>query len=102
MMLRDHPGMSFHGVSNWPPVWVHARANGQKQLTGEIGVLKYVHASNRLSNKCYLVMEHDNIQYVGCLIFNDATFCYQVANTLRTHLGRSIKELGDVDLAGLF
>ena len=33
---------------------------------------KYVHASNHLSNKCYLVIEHESTQYVGCLIFQDA------------------------------
>jgi len=93
--------MSFHGVSNWPPVWVHSRSDGQMQVNGEFGVLKYVHASNRLSNKCYLVIEHENTQYVGCLIFNDAGFCYQVANMLRTHLGHSIKEIGDLDLSSL-
>ena len=93
--------MSFHGVSNWPPVWLHSRSKSQKQLRGEIGVLKYVHASNRLSNKCYLVMEHDNTQYVGCLIFNDVGFCYNLANMLRVHLGRSIREIGDLDLSPL-
>jgi len=101
MELRSHPGMSFHGVSNWPPVWVHSRGGEEKQLNGEIGVLKYVHASNRLSNKCYIVMEHESIQYVGCLIFEDVGFCYRVANMLRTYLGRSIKEIGDLDLSPL-
>ncbi len=67
--------MIFHGIPNWPPGWLHAKTDGQMRLNGEIGVLKYVHASRRRSNKCYLVMEHENIDYVGCLIFNDITFC---------------------------
>lgn len=71
------------------------------RLKGEIGVLKYVHASNRISNKFFLVMEHDKVQYVGCLIFNDVSFCYQIANMLRTYLGRPIQELGALDLSSL-
>ena len=101
MELRSHPGMCFHGVSNWPPVWIHSRSGDMKQLNGEIGVLKYVHASNRLSNKCYLVIEHDDVQYVGCLIFDDVGFCYKVANMLRIQTGRSIKDVGDLDLSAL-
>jgi len=72
MELRNHPAMNYRGVSNWPPVWLHARAVGAMRLNGESGVLKYVHASNHLSNKCYLVIEHESTQYVGCLIFQDA------------------------------
>jgi hypothetical protein len=101
MELRNHPGMIFHGIPNWPPVWLHAKADGEMRLAGEIGVLKYVHASNRLSNKCYLVMEHERTQYVGCLIFNDATFCYELARILRQYQGRPIKDIGDLNLAHL-
>ena len=93
--------MTFHGVSNWPPVWLHAREDGELRLNGEIGVLKYVHASNRISNKCYLVIEHEKIQYVGCLIFQDVRFCYELAKMLRQYQGRSISEIGDLDLSDL-
>jgi hypothetical protein len=101
MELRRHPGMTFHGVSNWPPVWVHYRSDGVKQLKGEKGVLRFVHASNGLSNKCHLVMEHENAHYVGCLIFDDVTFCYALAKKLRVYVGRPINEIGDLDLSDL-
>jgi hypothetical protein len=101
MELRKHPGMTFHGVCNWPPVWLHSRADGQTRLSGEVGVLKYVHASNRLSNKCHLVMEHERTLYVGCLIFDDIRFCYDVAKLLRQYQGRPIEEIGGLDLSQL-
>jgi hypothetical protein len=93
--------MMFHGVCNWPPVWLHSRADGQMRLGGEIGVLKYVHASNRLSNKCYLVIEHERTLYIGCLIFNDIRFCYDIAKMLRQYQGRSVEEIGGLDLSHL-
>jgi hypothetical protein len=92
MELRQHPGMAYRGVPNWPPVWLHAKSNGH--LNGELGFLKYVHASNGVSNKCYLVMEYERTPYVGCLIFENAAFCYQVARLLRQYQGRSIEEIG--------
>jgi hypothetical protein len=101
MDLRQHPGMNHRGVANWPPVWVHARGDGYKSLKGEVGVLKFVHASNGTSNKFYLVMEHEGTKYVGCLICKDVTFCFQLANLLRLQVGRTIKEIGDLDLSAL-
>jgi hypothetical protein len=98
MELRRHPGMMFHGVCNCPPVWLHSRADA---LGGEIGVLKYVHASNRLSNKCYLVIEHERTLYIGCLIFNDISFCCDVAKLLRQYHGRSVEEFGGLELSHL-
>ena len=101
MELRNHPEMKFHGAVNWPPVWVHSRDGSYKSVTGEVGVLKYVYASNGVSNRCYLVIEHDGTKYVGCLIFKDVPFCAAVANILRLQVGRSIKEIGDLDLSSL-
>jgi len=101
MKLRNHPGMSYHGISNWPPVWVPSAGGGVAALRGELGTLKYVHGSNRISRKCYLVIEHEGKKYIGCLIFNDPSFCYEVAMLLRAHVGRSIKKLGDLDLSHL-
>jgi hypothetical protein len=101
MELRRHPGMNYHGINNWPPVWIHSRGGSYASVNGEVGILKFVYASNGISNKCYLVMEHDATHYVGCLIFKDATLCFQVAKMLRGQVGRSIRELGELDLSNL-
>jgi hypothetical protein len=101
MDLRRHPGMSFHGLRNWPPVWVSSRGDGQRNMRGEVGVLRYVHASNRISRKCYLVIEHEGSKYIGCLIFNDPSFCYTVSMLLRAQVGRTIEEIGGLDVSHL-
>jgi hypothetical protein len=42
MLLRDHPLMSFKGMSSWPPVWTWIDGHEKKSARGEIGILKEV------------------------------------------------------------
>jgi hypothetical protein len=99
MTLRDHPLMSYRGIRNWPPVWTCVRNGSYKTATGEIGVLKYVHSNALLSSRLYLVIEHEKDKYVGTLLFDKPPFCQQLSALLRFHLGRTIKEVGDLDLS---
>jgi hypothetical protein len=98
MELRDHPLMSYRRLKNWPPVWTRARGNVVKTVTGEVGVLTYVYSNARLSSRCFLVMDYEGETYVGTLIFGNQAFCEQVSDLLRSHLNKSIKEIGDLDL----
>jgi hypothetical protein len=97
--FRDHPGLSYRGIPNWPPVWTHARKAERKVVRGEIGTLIYVHANAEISDRCFLVIDYENVSYVGTLIFNDRSVCSQVVTFLRQCLGRSISEIGDVDVS---
>jgi len=100
MELRSHPGMTYRGICNWPPVWTQPRrGEPAKTLRGEVGVLSYVYANENVSNKCYLVIRHDNEPYIGALIFSDLTVCQQITRVLRAQVGRTIQEIGDVDLS---
>jgi hypothetical protein len=38
-------------------------------------------------------------QCVGALLFADSVFCSQVCALLQQHLGRSIKEIGDLEVS---
>jgi hypothetical protein len=100
MELRNHPLMRRHGISNWPPIWSQHGREGDKRIRGECGVLRYVHANQNISNKCYLVIEHEAEHFVGCLIFDDVAFCSYISTLLQDHIGHSIKEIGDLDLSG--
>jgi hypothetical protein len=100
MELRDHPLMSFHGPSNWPPVWTQGRQGG-KVVRDEVGILRYIHAYDKVPNKCFLVIEYKEEHYVGTLLFDDVTFGHQITTLLRQHIGRSIEEIGDLDLSYL-
>lgn len=99
MQLRDHPLMRYRGVPIWPPVWTQVTENGNKTVRGEVGVLRYVHANPTVSSKCFLVIEHQDERYVGCMILDDQPFRIQVTTLLRIQTGRSIKEIGDLDLS---
>jgi hypothetical protein len=98
MQLRDHPLMSYRGIPNWPPVWTQMRIGGVKIVKGEVGVLIYVHAGGA-SNTCYLVIEHENENYTGSLIFDDGPFCRQLVDLLQQYRGRSVKEIGDLQVS---
>jgi hypothetical protein len=96
--LRDHPLIRHPGGANWPPVWTQRRIDGVKAVTGEDGILIYVHAATD-STKCDLVVEYENENYIGTLLFDEEKFCHQVAALLRQHIGSSIEEIGDLDLS---
>jgi hypothetical protein len=90
--------MSFHGVSNWPPVWTQVRERA-KIVRDEVGILRYTHSYEASSNKCFLVIEYEGEHYVGTLLFDDVTFARQITVLLRQYIGRSIEEIGDLDLS---
>jgi len=91
--------MTYRGLSSWPPVWIHGGIDWEvKKLKGEVGVLRHVLRHDKLPNKFFLVMEHENEQWMGCLVVADGTFCNQIVDLLKLHVGRSMKEIGDIDL----
>ena len=61
-------------------------------------MLKYVdYYADRLSNKCFLVIDYQYTIYTGCLIFQDRSFCNQIAQVMCTQIGCPTKEIGDLD-----
>jgi hypothetical protein len=99
MMLRDHPLMSYHGVTNWPPMWTQGIEKNKKIVRDEVGILRYVHDVSPRSKKIYLVIEYEREHYVGTLIFDDIPFRHQITNLLQQNIGRPIEEIGDLDLS---
>ena len=101
MGLRDHPLISYRGLPSWPPAWTPANPKGHlKPLRGEIGRLEYVLPNKTLNNRCFLIIEYEGNAYVGCLFIEDAIFCAQLVTIFQNHAGLTIKEIGDLDLAG--
>ena len=50
-------------------------------------------------NTCYLLIKFRRMTYVGTLVFDDAIFCRQLCELLQNHnLGKSIKEIGDLEV----
>jgi hypothetical protein len=45
-------------------------------------------------------MEHAGAEYMGELLINDAAFCREIYEVLLRHCGKTIQEIGDIDLIG--
>jgi hypothetical protein len=97
MLLRDHPLMTYRRRPNWPPVWLCTDGYDQDPK-GEVGTLKAILRSDRQPpNRCFLLISHEDSEYLGCLLFNDQAFCRQVMELLKAHRNRSIAEIGSLD-----
>ena len=69
-------------------------------MRGEIGTLHQALPSKiDPYTKCYLLIEVAGVPYMGTLLFEDAAFCHQLAHFLQKHIGKSIKEIGDLDVS---
>jgi hypothetical protein len=91
--------MSYGGVPSWPPVWVWIGGKENKHPQGEVGILSNVRLSSiSPCNRCYLRMEYEGSDYMAVVLFDDLSFCSEVFELLSNNLGRSIKEVGDLDV----
>jgi hypothetical protein len=44
-------------------------------------------------------MEHAGAEYMGELVISDAAFCLEIYAVLLRHCGKTIQEIGDMDLS---
>jgi hypothetical protein len=99
MKLRYHPLMSYHSQRNWPPIWSTLREESFPKPYGEVGVLRAAVINDRFDNAVYLRMEIEGREYLGTLLFDDFGFWYEIYSLLRSCVGCSIQEIGDIDLS---
>ena len=94
--------MQYRGVRNWPPVWSRLRGGKDLRPKGEVGVLREIlrpAVDFAPANKFFIVMEFEGTSYMGCVVFEDVTFCNQVEILLRAHCGRAIEFIGGLDVS---
>jgi len=108
MKIRDHPLVCYRGLRSWPPVWMWTGTGANRYPRGELGALTEVHvsiaapgevASAASYNRVYLFMKYRDSRDVGCLLFDDAASCRQIGEILSQNCGKTVKEIGDIDLA---
>lgn len=99
MTLRDHPLMNYDGVKIWPPVWVNTFTVPTQKMSGEVGVLVSTKFYSQFPSRLFLGMELELRRYMACLIFSEPGFCRQLNDILHTQIGRSIKDIGDLELS---
>jgi len=86
-------------MRNWPPLWVWTAGTESKHAEGEVGTLKSVMlVGTEPINKCYLIIEYDGEQYIGCLLFGDSSFCRRIYGVLENHCGASLQRIGGIDV----
>jgi hypothetical protein len=99
MKLRDHPLLSYKGISSWPPTWLWGGGDRYVHAIGEMGVLKDVFlCSVEPYEKCFLIMEHEGRKYIGTLLLRDPTFCEEIYAVLIERRGTAIQEIGEIEL----
>ena len=102
MQLRDHPLMSYRSLRNWPPSWIWRGGESNKKLRGEAGMLRNVFLSNvEPRSRLFLIIEHEDNEYVGCVMFSDESFCRHVHDLFKQHYGSPVADLGSLDVSHL-
>jgi hypothetical protein len=100
MTLRDHPLMTRKsGYVTWPPRWTTTHHDQNYNPVGEVGFLEEAIMNQWFDNRVYMFITYQGFRYMGALQFDDPAFCYQIFTLLKSHVGRSMKEIGDLDLA---
>jgi hypothetical protein len=100
MHLRDHPLMTRKsGIHTWPPLWSSTHSSTPNKPTGEIGTLKQALTSEFIETKIFIFIEYNGLRYMGLLAFDDPKFCSAIYNLLNSHIGLSIKDIGDLDVS---
>jgi hypothetical protein len=99
--LRSHPQVAFRGQPSWTPAWICFAGEANANAKGEIGILKAVRWASRttsLPDRCFLIVEHENALYIGCLFFDDESVCQRVFLKIQSHIGGSIQQIGGLTL----
>ena len=87
------------GYSAWPPRWTATRLNPADKVSGEIGILEEPLMNALFDKKIFMFVNHQEVRYMGSMHFDDLAFCREVFTILKLNIGRSIKEIGDIELS---
>ena len=99
MFLRNHPLLTYQNRRSWPPAWLYCGGFDNTYPRGEVGILKNVFPSSiNPFTQFFLVMEHAGADYMGTLFVSEEAFCLEMYAVLLRHLGKTLQEIGDVDL----
>ena len=99
VQLRSHPGLFLGGKLSWPPLWANTNRDVRSTRWGEIGVLLKAYTTDKVGKTCYLVMGHESETYIGALILENVALCQHLCSVLQRNIGRTISEIGSLDLA---
>ena len=100
MKLRNHPFMTRQsGAKAWPPRWTTTRQDEHEMPIGEVGILQRVWVDEVLDTFVFMFIEYNGLRYTGTMYFDDPRSCDEIYSLLKARIGRSITEIGDLDLS---
>jgi hypothetical protein len=102
MRLRDHPWMNHRTIKTWPPAWVWISGSRDKKPKGEVGTLKDARRYEASTNRCFLVIEHEQKLYVGCDDLENRSLCDEIYELLSKEIGQSLAGIGALDIDALW
>jgi hypothetical protein len=102
MRLRDHPWMNHRTIKTWPPVWVWIGGSKDKKPKGEVGILQDVRRYEASTNRCFLVIEHEQEFYIGCIHLENRLLCDELYELLTKEIGQSLASIGALDIDALW
>ena len=97
MKLRDQLRRDKGTFYNWPPIWTNTRQDPTDKPQGEIGNLQDVFMNDD-GDILFIAIEYQGRRYMGAMGFDSPALCLRVSFLLQSHIGLSIKEIGDIDL----
>ena len=98
MKLRDHPLMSSDGFRTWPPSWLCVYGTNKTIEQNEIGILTRASFHALGKSRIMLWMQNGNGGYSASLYIDDYQFCLKVYERLKDCIGKSIEDVGDLEL----
>ena len=100
MKFRDLPVLERKsGMLLWPPQWASAYRPQQHWPRGEIGTLEDAWMHELLERCVFLYIKHDGFQYAGSMDFDDRASCMMVYKFLKSVVGCSTADIGDLDVS---
>jgi hypothetical protein len=87
------------GFASWPPKWTTPHWDEDDEPVGEVGILDDVDIHILIDNKIFLFMQYRSYRYMGVMTFDDLAFCRAMFLLLKSNVGRTIEEIGNLDLS---
>ena len=102
MQLRNHPIMAYWGYTRWPPTWIDYQGTSESTLQGEVGVLRRARCFPYNHRQIFLTIEHEGIEYTGCLLMEYQFSCTAMVRLLEGCMGMSIETIGNLEVPSAF
>lgn len=88
--------MQYHNLSNWPPFYL--TSDYRQERIHEAGILRGVTLDASSANRCFLTIEMNGLGLVSWIKFDNAAFRSRFVETVKGHLNKRIKEIGDLEI----